>query len=378
MSQNKEVSAKKKVKATNDDASFIKRLMELPESDRLLVLIVAALKLPEEERDRLVTDIGEAIRSRAHAIEREAATFAADLANLADLMQKRHLERGEASEAERRLQECCDEGLAFLMRDSFGLDRAGRSESRELACTACGAMHETGAFLQALRRNLEISDEGNERRDILQYFAHHVHRQSEELAYLIEKYSDSARSIGEDYPNWPFLMFRRDNLPADYRRQADLIGLGETCAVNPSPRVNWNPLQRYLFNVFWEWQDSKRFLEWKPMPGDSRTESERVKVSLANYPSRPENAIPDEEAELFLESFKLPPLTKARESRRQWAERFLVPLIDIRESNLEAVPAFAGWLDGGNLKARDRKGMLAAIKEGVIRALEAMARDGEG
>lgn len=114
------------------------------------------------------------------------------------------------------------------------------------------------------------------------------------------------------------------------------------------------------------------------MPGDSRTESERVKVSLANYPSRPENAIPDEEAELFLESFKLPPLTKARESRRQWAERFLVPLIDIRESNLEAVPAFAGWLDGGNLKARDRKGMLAAIKEGVIRALEAMARDGEG
>lgn len=352
--------------------------MELPETDRLLVVTVAALKLPEEERERIVTQIGEAIRTRAHAIEREAATFAADLATIADLMQERHLERGEASEAESRLQECCDEGLAFLMRDSFGLDRAGRSESRELACTACGAMHETSAFLRAIRRNLEISDDGNERRDILQYFAHHVHRQSEELAYLIEKYPDSARSIGEDYPNWPFLMFRRDNLPADYKRQAELIGLGKTCAVNPSPRVNWNLLQKYLFDVFWDWQEAKRFLEWKPMQGDSRTELERVKVCLANYPSRPEDAITNQEAELFLESFKLPPLTKARESRRQWAERFLVPLIDIREAKLEDIPAFAGWLDGDNLKVRDRKGMLAAIKEGVIRALEAMARDGKG
>ncbi len=349
--------------------------MELPESERRLVVVVTALKLPEEQRDRVIAVIAEAVRSRAHAIEGEAASFAADIVTIANLMQDRQLERGEASEAERRLQECCDEGLAFLMRDSFGLHRAARSESRELTCTACGAMHETDAFLRAIRRNLELADEESEKRDILRYFADHVHRQSEELSDLIDEYPDAAKGIGGDYPNWPFLMFRRDNLPADYRRKVDLIGLGDTCAVNPSPRVNWNLLQRYLFTVFWEWQDAKRFLEWKPMKGDDRTETERLKVCLANYPLRPENSITDTEAELFLESFKLPPLTKDRESRRQWAERFLVPLIDLREADLETVSAFAVWLDGDNTKVRDRKGMLAAIKEGVIRALEAMARD---
>jgi len=372
------MSSKKKVEVTNDDASFVERLMEMPQADRWLAVIFAALKLPKDERDRVITVIGEAIRSRAYAIEREATTFAADLAIVADLMQERQVKGGEASEAEKHLQECCDEGLAFLMRDFIGLDRAGRTESSELACTSCGSMHETSAFLRALKRNLEISKDDNEKRDILQYFADHVHRQSEALSDLIDEYSESARGIGEDYPNWPFLMFRRDNLPADYRRQADLIGLGNTCAVNPSPRVNWNTLQRYLFDIFWEWQDAKRFLDWKPMEGDSRTESERLKVCLAKYPSRPESAISDEETALFLESFKLPQLTRARESRRQWAERFLIPLIDLREANLEGVPAFAVWLAGDNLKVGDRKGMLAALKEGVIRALEAMARDGKG
>lgn len=372
------MSTKKKAAAKEGDDSFIERLVELPENVRRLVLIMAALKLPEEKRDGLISVIAETIRKRAHAIERETADFAADLAHIADLMQKRQHELGVASEAEKRLQECCDEGLAFLMRDSLGLGRAARSESRELTCTACGAMHDTGSFLRALRRDLELSEDEAERRDTLRSFADHVHRQSEELADLIEEYPDAAKGIGEDYPNWPFLMFRRDNLPADYRRQADLIGLGDTCAVNPSPRVNWNLLQRYLFTVFWEWQDAKRFLECKPMKGDDRTEAERLKVCLADYPLRPADSITDIEAELFLESFKLPPLTKARESRRQWAERFLVPLIDLREADLEGVPAFAVWLEGDNMKVRDRKGMLAAIKEGVIRALEAMARDSQG
>jgi len=372
------MSAKKKAMAKDGDDSFIKRLMELPESQRRLVLIMAALKLPEEKRGGLITGIAETIRNRAFTIEREVEDFAADLAIIADLMQERQHERGEACEAERRLMECCDEGLAFLMRDSHGLNRAARSDSRELTCTACGAMHETDAFLRALRRNLELAEDEVERNDILRYFADHVHRQSEELTDLIGKYPEAARGIGGDYPNWPFLMFRRDNLPADYRRQADLIGLGDTCAVNPSPRVNWNLLQRYLFTVFWEWQDAKRFLACKPVKGDDRTEAERVKVCLANYPLRPEDAITDIEAGLFLESFKLPPLTKTRESRRQWTERFLIRLIDLREANLEAVPAFAVWLEGENLKVRDRKGMLAAIKEGVIRALDAMVRDGQG
>lgn len=352
--------------------------MELPEGVQRLLVIMAALKLPEEKRDKLIAGFADTIRESAHAIEREAARFAADMANIADLMQERHRERGEASEAERRLLECCDEGLAFLIRDSHGFDRAARSGSRELTCTACGAMHETPSFLRALRRDLELSKDDNERRDTLRYFVHHVHTQSEALAELIGKYPEAAEGIGGDYPNWPFLMFRRDNLPADYRRQADLIGLGDTCAVNPSPRVNWTLLQKYLFAVFWEWQDAKRFLECKAMKGDDRTEAERVKFCLANYPLRPEDSITDIEAELFLESFNLPPLTKARESARQWAERFLVPLIDLRETDLEAVSAFEVWLGGSNAKTSDRKGMLAAIKEGVIRALDTMAPDGQG
>lgn len=372
------MSAKKKATVKDGGDAFIERLMELPEAERLLVLIVAVLKLPEEERDGLIAGIAESIRSRAHAIEREAASFAAIVSFIADLMQKRQNERGEASEAERRLLECCDEGLAFLMRDSLGFDRAARSESRELTCTACGAMHETSAFLRALRRDLELAENEAERRDALRYFADHVHRQSEELDDLIEKYPEAAKGIGGDYPNWPFLMFRRDNLPADYKRQANWIGLGDTCAVNPSPRLNWTPLQRYLFTVFWEWQDAKRFSEYKAIGRDDRTEMERIKVCLAEYPVRPEDAISDDEARLFIESFKLPPLTKTRESRRQWAERFLVPLINLREADLEAVPAFAIWLNGDNVKVRDREGMLAAIREGVIRALETMVRDGQG
>lgn len=384
------MSAKKKAAEKDGDNSFIKRLMELPEGTRRLAVIMAALKLPDEKRDELIAGFAETIRDRAHAIERETASFAADMAIIADLMQERKREPGEASKAERRLLECCDEGLAFLMRDSYGFGRAAQTESRELACTACGAMHETDAFLRALRRNLELSEDEAERRDILRYFADHVHRQSEELANLIDKYPEAAEGIGGDYPNWPFLMFRRDNLPTDYTRQAELIGLGDTCAVNPSPRVNWTLLQRYLFAVFGAWQGVKRFvgsntrtadfdtpLNWLLMR-DGRTPSELVKVCLAEYPARPEDSISDAEAELFLESFKLPPLMKTRISRRQWAERFLIPLIDLREADLEAVPAFAVWLRGSNLKVRDRKGMLAAIKEGVIRALDAMARDGEG
>lgn len=382
------MSAKKKAAEKDSGDSFIKRLMELPEDERRLVLIVAALKLPEEKRDELIAGIAETVRDRAHAIEREAANFSADIANIADMMQERQSERGEASEAEKRLLECCDEGLAFLMRDSHGFGRAARSESRELTCTACGVMHETDAFLRALRRDLELSGDEAERRDTLRYFAGHVHRQSEELADLIGKYPEAAKGIGGPYPNWPFLMFRRDNLPTDYRRLADLIGLGDTCAVNPSPRVNWTLLQRYLFTIFEAWQNVNRFigsntrtadfhtpLNWLLMR-DGRTPSELVKVCLAEYPTRPEGSISDAEAELFLESFKLAPLTKARNSRRLWAERFLIPLIDLREADLEAVPAFAGWLGGDNLKVRDRKGMLAAIKEEVIRALDAMARDG--
>jgi hypothetical protein len=384
------MSTKKKTTVKDSDDSFIERLVELPEAQQRLVLIVAALKLPKEKRDVLIAGIAENIRARAYGIEREAAKFGADIANIADMMQDRQSEQGEASEAERRLLECCDEGLAFLMRDSHGFGRAARSESRELTCTACGAMHETDAFLRALRRNLELSDDEAERRDTLRYFADHVHRQSEELADLIEKYPDASRGIGGPYPNWSFLMFRRDNLPADYRRQADLIGLGDTCVVNSSPRVNWTLLQRYLFAIFGAWQNVNRFmgsntktadfhtpLNWLLMR-DGRTPGELVKVCLAEYPARPEDSISDAEAELFLESFKLPPLTKARKSRRLWAERFLIPLIDVREADLEAVPAFAGWLGGDNMKVRDRKGMLSAIKEGVIRALDAMARDGQG
>lgn len=111
------------------------------------------------------------------------------------------------------------------------------------------------------------------------------------------------------------------------------------------------------------------------MKGDDRTETERVKVCLANYPLRPMDSITDTEAELFLESFRLPQLTKTRKSRSQWAESFLIPLIDIRETDLEVISAFSVWLNSDNMKVRDRKGMLAAIKEGVIRALETMARN---
>ncbi len=384
------MSAKEKAEEKDGDNSFVKRLMELPKAEARLVLIMLALKQPEEKRDELIAGIAETIRDRAHALETEARDFAADITNIADFMQKRQRERGEASEAERRLLECCDEGLAFLMRDSHGFFRAENSDSRELTCTACGAMHETDEFLRALRRDLELSEDEFERRDTLRYFANHVHRQSEELACLIETYPDAAKGIAGDYPNWPFLMFRRDNLPTDYKRHADLIGLGDTCAVNPSPRRNWTPLQRYLFSVFEAWQDVNRFmrsntktadfntpLNWFLMR-DGRTPSELVKVCLAEYPARPEDSISDGEAQLFLESFKLPPLTKTRESRRQWAELFLIPLIDLREADLEAIPAFAVWLEGDNMKVRDRKGMLVAIKEGVIRALEAMARDAHG
>lgn len=355
--------------------TLLDRLVGMPENLQRLTLILAALRLPADKRDKLILEIAQNIRDRAHALERHTEAFASEIAQLADLMQDRHNESADATEAERRLQESCDEGLAFLLRASPGLHRAMRSESRELTCTACGAMHETGLFLRALRRDLALSENDTERHDTLRSFADHVHRQTEELADLIEEYQTAAKGIGEDYPNWPFLMFRRDNLPADYRRQAESIGLGDTCAVNPSPRVNWNLLQRYLFTIFWEWQDAKRFLAYGPAKGDNRTQAERLKVCLADYPLRPESSITDLETEIFLKSFELPALTRARESRRQWAECFIVPLIDLREDDLEAVPAFTTWLEGGNLKVRDRKGMLAAIKEGVIRALEAMARE---
>ena len=59
---------KKKAEVTKDDASFVERLMEMPEADRRLAVIFAALKQPKEERDRVITVIGEAIRSRALAI----------------------------------------------------------------------------------------------------------------------------------------------------------------------------------------------------------------------------------------------------------------------------------------------------------------------
>lgn len=235
-------NAKMSTKKKDDGDSFINRLMEMPEAQRRFTVVIAALNLPEEKQDGVISKITESITKSVHAIEKEAGSFAADISVIADLIEKRQREHGEASKAETRLLECCDEGLAFLMRDSYGFGRAEHSESRELTLAACGAMHETEAFLRALRRDLELSKDEAERRATLQYFADHVHRQAEALADLIEKYPEPAKGIGGDYPNWPFLMFRRQNLPADYRRQADRIGLGETCAVNPSPRLNWTPL----------------------------------------------------------------------------------------------------------------------------------------
>jgi hypothetical protein len=368
------MKAKKKAAAKKGADSLLKRLMELPESQRRLAFIQFALHSPEEKRDELLDVCGKAIIELASTMARKVQDLAMDLEITADMMQDLNHKPGGAGEAVKRLEESCDHGLAILARDSPGLHRAARSDNRDLTCTACGAKHQTAGFLGALRRDLELADNEDERGETLWYFASHVHNLAEALSGLIDLYPKAAEGIGGDFPNWPFLMFKRDNLPADYQRQADLIGLGDTCAVNPSPRRNWTPLQNYLFKIFLEWQDAKRFLEIEPVKGDDRTPAERVKVCLARYPERPEEMITVAEAELFLESFKLPPLKKKdRPSGRLWAESFLVPLIDIREPDLEAVSAFKTWRE--NAKQEDREGWLAAIKEGVIRSLETMARE---
>lgn len=357
-----------------------------PERRELAEYVKRFLKMSPEQREQMTKDSAKKIIAKAIALEKMCGDFAVNLFFTNEQIEKGRAQGFKVSEADVIFEEAADEALARLMRcgDGFGMQRAAATSSQELSAEATSAMHETHYFTKALDRHIELcKGETWEIRETIAYFANHVHALTEHLSDLVEKHPEAVKGIGGDFPHWPFLMFRKDkHLPAPILKQAQAIGLGDTCAVDPSPQKNWNPLQRYLFEIFWEWQDVKRFIE-KPFKDEKRSKLELVEVCLFSGSvygglSTTQKA----EAELFLASLALQPLTKGeneedRDSRKEWATKFIVPLIGLREPDLERVPAFVVALRTANAKkVGDRECKLKAIKERVICDLWSVARDG--
>jgi hypothetical protein len=352
------------------------------ERSELAELIKRFLKMSPEQREEMTKDAAKKVVAKAIAIEKMSGDFAVNLFITNEQIEKGRAQGFKVSEADVIYEEAADEALARLMRcgNGFGMQRAAVTNSTELSCEATKAMHETHYFLKALDRHIELCmGEAWKIREIIEYFANHVHSLTQHLSDLIEKHPEAVKGIGGDFPHWPFLMFRKDNhLPAPILKQAKAIGLGETCAVDPSPQKSWNALQRYLFEIFWEWQDVKRFIE-NPPKDEKRSRLELVEVCLFSgsvYDGL--STAQKAEAKLFLDSLDLPPLTKGKDekdraSRKEWATKFIVPLIDLREPNLESVPAFANALSY-RTSTGDRKSALQVIKERVICDLWSMAR----
>ncbi len=305
---------------------------------------------------------------------------------------------GVTTPNETKLEDFCDFVLSRLLRNSannVAMRRAALSRCRDLTVEATSAIRETTSFIRALNRDIELQQDDDETRETLSDYASHVHNLTEHLSNLIEKYPKAAEGIGSDFANWPFLIFKADErkLPAHLVAQMRRIELGVTCAVNPSPRKNWSALQKYLFEIFWERQDVERMANWKEWrEGDDSRKLKFIQDHLSDYMidvlREKERSRIKAEAVLFFSSLELPPpqrankgaskqrQQKARETRKEWAEKFLIPLVHLRHPGVKQLkdePAFAVAVKFA--KVDDEKGILASLVEQTTRALETMARE---
>ncbi len=293
--------------------------------------------LPKTEQDAIRIKQGKNHVQKAIVIAKWASQFASSMAMVANYVDDNELE-GSSS---RELADYCDFALARLKQSGVNLwpdIRAAKTRTRDLTVEVTAPMRRTNQFVKALERDIVLSDQSvEEMRELLGDYAFHLHTLTGHFTELCERFPEAAKGIGEDYPNWPYLLSARKSIPQAFKLMAKHVRLGETCVIEASEnaRYQWKDLNKYLFEILWEWQNLKRAAKHRE---DRPLEKEILNV-LTDYAFKP-TALQESESKIFIQSLELPQLNRSRVTAAKWADILVMPLIDLREPDLKKVRAF--------------------------------------
>lgn len=329
------------LKSAKDSPAHSSKKIKLPstwttEQKKIFRNTERFVALPKTEQDAIRIKQGKDHVQKAIAIAEWASQFAGNMAMVANYVDENGLEGSS-----RELADYCDLALAKLKQSGVNLwpdIRAAKTRTRDLTVEVTAPMHRTGQFVKALERDIALSDQSvTEMHELLGNYAYHLHTLTGHFTELCERFSEAAKGIGEDYPNWPYLLSARKSIPQAFKLMAKHVCLGETCIIEASEnaRYQWKDLNKYLFEILWTWQNLKRAAKHRE---DRPLEKEILNV-LTDHAFKP-TALQEREAKIFVQSLELPQLNRSRTSAAKWADILVMPLIDIRESDLKMVRAF--------------------------------------
>lgn len=313
---------------------------------------------------------GDDIVQRAVLYAKLIDDFSANIAMRADYIDGR-----EMGAAYRELADRCDFALAKLKECGANLwpdQRAAKTRTRDLTVEVTAPMRRTSDFIKALENDIALSDENpDEMHEVLGDYAHHLHTLTGHFTELCERYPDAAKGIGKDYPNWPYLLSARKSVPEAFKVMAKNIALGETCIIEASEqgRYQWNPLNRYMFEILRSHQWLKRAGKHR----DGRTLDEEILKTWSHYCEKP-SPLQITEAKIFTASMDLPPLTRSRKVAAQWVDTLILPIIDAREPDLKEVRAFSVACKHAN--NHEPAAIRTKLRTLLIDSLLALARQG--
>lgn len=338
-----------------------------PFSSLAHLVALTSVKKPCVDLDRLA----DVARKRALRLMREVSDFAFDMTHLAALAESKVADGGHAWA---RLAESADDSLGLLARDSLHSmisHRARVSRNTEVLIEATSDIHATQDLLVAVRRYFDICKRKHEKHETLCDFAEHVWWLVWELADWCDKCPEAFKDVAGDFPCWPKMEFARPSAGKDFNRLAEDIGLGKRSVVNAASVASYRfstSINRYVFALLYEISNLVRQRGWhSELPiGEALKDSLRT-----DY--RPDGLAP-EELPIIEAAKDMKSLRKNRASAVVWADKVLMPLIDIRHPDFATVSEFKTALRNSEYPTRGSQ--RKAIRNAVIESLLGMAKPG--
>lgn len=196
----------------------------------------------------------------------------------------------------------------------------------------------------------------------------------EEESKASDEIANRLESLAQGLPYWPVLYSRHAAANNHLPRLIDRIRLGEKCYLNVSEKANYSlrtPINRFVWKCIRHFQEMHEIIDYHERDKEG-TINERLEpyVFREVSPSDPNGwfrggMIYRDEIPIYLQSYRLPKLTKDRVIAEQWADVAIMPYVKIRFPDLRKVPELKGIKSGveGRSYAHLRKAVIQALRQ---------------